>query len=126
MMIFINETAKAETLPKELWKPFVIMLSVYAPHLGEELWRKIGETESVVSASWPVWNEELCKDDSCTIVVQVNGKIRDKFEAALNEDKAALEKQALQTDGAKRFTDGKEIVKVITVPNKLVNIVVKG
>ena len=126
MMIFINETAKAETLPKEVWKPFVIMLSVYAPHLGEELWRKIGETESVVSASWPVWNEELCKDDSCTIVVQVNGKIRDKFEAALNEDKAALEKQALQTDGAKRFTDGKEIVKVITVPNKLVNIVVKG
>ena len=126
MMIFINETAKAEILPKEVWKPFVIMLSVYAPHLGEELWRKIGETESVVSASWPVWNEELCKDDSCTIVVQVNGKIRDKFEAALNEDKAALEKQALQTDGAKRFTDGKEIVKVITVPNKLVNIVVKG
>ena len=68
----------------------------------------------------------MCKDDSCTIVVQVNGKIRDKFDAALNEDKAALEKQALQTDGAKRFTDGKEIVKVITVPNKLVNIVVKG
>ncbi len=126
MMIFINETAKAETLPKELWKPFVIMLSVYAPHLGEELWRKIGETETVSRAQWPVWNEELCKDDSCTIVVQVNGKIRDKFEAALNEDKAALEKQALQTDGAKRFTDGKEIVKVITVPNKLVNIVVKG
>ena len=126
MMIFINETAKAETLPKEVWKPFVIMLSVYAPHLGEELWHKLGETETVSRAQWPVWNEELCKDDSCTIVVQVNGKIRDKFEAALNEDKAALEKQALQTDGAKRFTDGKEIVKVITVPNKLVNIVVKG
>ena len=126
MMIFINETAKAETLPKELWKPFVIMLSVYAPHLGEELWHKLGETETVSRAQWPAWNEELCKDDSCTIVVQVNGKIRDKFEAALNEDKAALEKQALQTDGAKRFTDGKEIVKVITVPNKLVNIVVKG
>ena len=126
MMIFINETAKAETLPKEVWKPFVIMLSVYAPHLGEELWHKLGETETVSRAQWPVWNEELCKDDSCTIVVQVNGKIRDKFEAALNEDKAALEKQALQTDGAKRFTDSKEIVKVITVPNKLVNIVVKG
>ncbi|MGP1522194.1 MAG: leucine--tRNA ligase [Treponema sp.] len=126
MMIFINETAKAETLPKELWKPFVIMLSAYAPHLGEELWHKLGETETVSRAQWPAWNEELCKDDSCTIVVQVNGKIRDKFEAALNEDKAALEKQALQTDGAKRFTDGKEIVKVITVPNKLVNIVVKG
>ena len=126
MMIFINETAKAETLPKELWKPFVIMLSVYAPHLGEELWHKLGETETVSRAQWPAWNEKLCKDDSCTIVVQVNGKIRDKFEAALNEDKAALEKQALQTDGAKRFTDGKEIVKVITVPNKLVNIVVKG
>ena len=126
MMIFINETAKAEALPKEVWKPFVIMLSVYAPHLGEELWHKLGETETVSRAQWPAWNEELCKDDSCTIVVQVNGKIRDKFEAALNEDKAALEKQALQTDGAKRFTDGKEIVKVITVPNKLVNIVVKG
>ncbi|WP_428768423.1 leucine--tRNA ligase [Treponema sp. HNW] len=125
MMIFINETSKAEKLAKEVWENFVIMLSVYAPHLGEELWQKLGKTETVSRAVWPSWDEQLCKDDNCTIVVQVNGKIRDKFEAALNEGKETLEKLALQTEGAKRFTDGKEIVKVITVPNKLVNIVVR-
>ena len=125
MMIFVNELSKLNELPEAAWKDFVVMLSAYAPHLGEELWQKAGGKESVSYERWPKWNEELCKDDTCTIVVQVNGKIRDKFEADLNESKENLEKTALATEGAKRYLEGKTPAKVIVVPNKLVNIVVR-
>lgn len=125
MMIFVNELSKLNELPEAAWKDFVVMLSAYAPHLGEELWQKAGGKESVSYERWPKWNEELCKDDTCTIVVQVNGKIRDKFEADVNESKENLEKTALATEGAKRYLEGKTPAKVIVVPNKLVNIVVR-
>ena len=125
MMIFVNELSKLNELPEATWKDFVVMLSAYAPHLGEELWQKAGGKESVSRAIWPKWNEELCKDDTCTVVVQVNGKIRDKFEADVNESKENLEKTALATEGAKRYLEGKTPAKVIVVPNKLVNIVVR-
>ena len=125
MMIFVNELSKLNELPEAAWKDFVVMLSAYAPHLGEELWQKAGGKESVSYERWPKWNEELCKDDTCTVVVQVNGKIRDKFEADVNESKENLEKTALATEGAKRYLEGKTPAKVIVVPNKLVNIVVR-
>ena len=125
MRIFVNELSKLNELPEAAWKDFVVMLSAYAPHLGEELWQKAGGKESVSRAIWPKWNEELCKDDTCTVVVQVNGKIRDKFEADVNESKENLEKTALATEGAKRYLEGKTPAKVIVVPNKLVNIVVR-
>ena len=125
MMIFVNELSKLNELPEAAWKDFVVMLSAYAPHLGEELWQKAGRKESVSYERWPKWNEELCKDNTCTIVVQVNGKIRDKFEADVNESKENLEKTALATEGAKRYLEGKTPAKVIVVPNKLVNIVVR-
>ena len=125
MMIFVNELSKLNELPEAAWKDFVVMLSAYAPHLGEELWQKAGGKESVSYERWPKWNEELCKDNTCTIVVQVNGKIRDKFEADVNESKENLEKTALATEGAKRYLEGKTPAKVIVVPNKLVNIVVR-
>ena len=125
MMIFVNELSKLNELPEAAWKDFVVMLSAYAPHLGEELLQKAGGKESVSYERWPKWNEELCKDNTCTIVVQVNGKIRDKFEADVNESKENLEKTALATEGAKRYLEGKTPAKVIVVPNKLVNIVVR-
>ena len=112
-------------MPEAAWKDFVVMLSAYAPYLGEELWQKAGGKESVSYERWPKWNEELCKDNTCTIVVQVNGKIRDKFEADVNESKENLEKTALATEGAKRYLEGKTPAKLIVVPNKLVNIVVR-
>ena len=125
MMIFVNELSKLNELSEAAWKDFVVMLSAYAPHLGEELWQKAGGKESVSYERWPKWNEELCKDNTCTIVVQVNGKIRDKFEADVNESKENLEKTALATEGAKRYLEGKTPAKLIVVPNKLVNIVVR-
>jgi leucyl-tRNA synthetase len=125
MMIFINDASKMESIPKALWSGFVKLLSPYAPHLGEELWEKLGNTNTIAYESWPTYKEELCQDDSCTIVVQINGKKRADFQAAINTDKAELEKQALSCEAVIRFMEGKSPVKVIVVPNKLVNIVIK-
>ena len=124
MMIFTNELSKFETFPKAVWAEFVKLLAPYAPHLGEELWAKLGNKDTIAYVEWPTYDEKLCADNSCTVVVQVNGKIRDKFEAAVGTDKATLEKTALAAAGAVKFMDGKAPKKVIVVQDKLVNIVV--
>ena len=125
MMIFINDVSKLDKIPRSLWTDFVKLISVYAPHLGEELWEKLGNKNTIAYESWPQFNEEFCKDSECTIMVSINGKMRDKFTAAINTPNAELEKIALETEGAKKFMEGKTPVKVIVVPNKLVNIVIK-
>ncbi len=124
MMIFTNELNKKDSFPKAVWAEFVKLLSPYAPHLGEELWQKLGNTDTIAYVSWPLYEEALCADDSCTIVVQVNGKIRDKFETSMGTAKAELEKIALSLPGAVKFMEGKSPKKVIVVQDKLVNIVV--
>ena len=125
MMIFINDVSKLDKIPRSLWTDFVKMISVYAPHLGEELWEKLGNDKTIAYESWPTYNEEFCKDSECTIMVSINGKMRDKFTAPINTSKEELEKTALATEGAVKFMEGKTPVKVIVVPNKLVNIVIK-
>jgi leucyl-tRNA synthetase len=125
MMVFSNELAKLTELPRSLWEPLVLMISVYAPHLGEELWEKLGHTGSVSRAAWPVWDEKLTADNQVTVVAQVNGKIRDKFTAAALTPKEELEKTALALPGVLKWIEGRSIVKIITVPDKIVNIVVQ-
>ncbi|MDR1105744.1 MAG: leucine--tRNA ligase [Treponema sp.] len=125
MMIYSAELAKLDRVPLSLWEPLVIMLSAYAPHLGEELWERLGHGESVSKAAWPAWDEKLTEDKEAVIVVQVNGKIREKFTAAAETGKEDLEKTALQMPGVLKWTAGKSIVKIVTVPGRLVNIVVK-
>jgi len=125
MMIYSNELVKLETVPPALWEPFVVMLSAYAPHLGEELWEKLGHSGSVSKTAWPAYDERLTIDNEVTIVVQVNGKIRDKFSAPQGTAGSELEKTARDLPGVHKWIDGKTIVKVIAVPGKLVNIVIK-
>ncbi|MGN0729686.1 leucine--tRNA ligase [Treponema sp.] len=125
MMIFINEASKFASIPKAMWKDFVLVLSPYAPHLGEELWQKLGAEKTIAYEKWPSFSEEFCKEDSIEIVVMINGKLRDKFEAAPGTDEDTLKKLAAETDGYRKFTDGKTVAKVIVVKDKLVNIVVK-
>ena len=125
MMIFINEISKLNEIPKAMWSDFVKVLSPYAPHLGEELWEKLGNKETIAYVQWPTYNEEFTKDDTKEIVVMVNGKLRDKFETAPDTPQEQLKEKALNLDGVKKYTDGHEIAKCIVVPNKLVNIVVK-
>ena len=125
MMIFINEVSKLPEVPKSMWADFVKVLSPYAPHLGEELWQKLGNDKTIAYESWPTVNADFAKDDEVQIVVMVNGKLRDKFMAASNTDQEELKATAFTLEGVKKFTDGHEVVKTIVVPNKLVNIVVK-
>ena len=125
MMIFVNELSKFDSIPTAIWTDFVKILSPYAPHLGEELWEKLGNKKSIAYETWPTYNEEFLKDDTKEIVVMVNGKLRDKFEAAPGSGDETLKTMAFDREGVKKHTDGKEVVKVIVVKDKLVNIVVK-
>ena len=125
MMVYSAELAKLPAVPASLWEPLVIMLAAYAPHLGEELWELLGRPASVSSAPWPAFDEALAADNELTIVIQINGKVRDKFTAPAGTPKASLEKTALASPALQKWLEGKTIAKVISVPDKLVNIVVK-
>jgi leucyl-tRNA synthetase len=124
MMIYSGELNKLDQVPPALWEPLLIMASAYAPHLGEELWERLGHRDSVSRAPWPGFDESLTIDEEVTIVVQVNGKMRDKFTAAVGTEKAELERIALALPGVSKWTEGRKVLKVISVPNKLVNVVV--
>ncbi|MCL1929501.1 MAG: class I tRNA ligase family protein, partial [Treponema sp.] len=123
MMIYSNELVKLKSIPVLLWEPLVKMVSCYAPHLGEELWEKLGHKTSVSKEPWPAWDENLCTESEATIVVQVNGKIRERFNSPTGRTKEELEKEALALPGLQKWLEGITIRKVITVPDKIVNIV---
>lgn len=125
MMIFINEISKLDSVPKAIWQDFVKILSPYAPHLGEELWHKLGNNESIAYVQWPVVNEDFAKDEEKTIVVMINGKLRGKFKAAPDSSDETLRSTAENNEDAKKFLEGKTIVKCVIVKDKLVNFVVK-
>jgi leucyl-tRNA synthetase len=100
------------------------MLGPYAPHLAEELWQRTGHAKSLVRETWPTWDEAFCADETKEIVVQVNGKIRERFTAASGTPEAELEKTALSLPKVQTWTQGKRVAKVVVVRDKLVNIVV--
>ena len=125
MMIFINEISKLDSVPKAIWQDFVKILSPYAPHLGEELWHKLGNNESIAYVQWPIVNEDFAKDEEKTIVVMINGKLRGKFKAAPDSSDETLRSAAENNEDAKKFLEGKTIVKCVIVKDKLVNFVVK-
>ena len=125
MMIFVNELSKQESIPRAMWSDFVKVISPYAPHLGEELWEKLGNKNTIAYESWPTINEDFLKDDAKTIVVMVNGKLRGKFQAAPGADDNTLIEAAKSAEGVEKFLEGKTIVKSVVVKDKLVNFVVK-
>ncbi len=102
------------------------LLSPIAPHISHVLWRELGYGDDVLSAAWPQVDESALVRDSIEMVVQVNGKLRGKVQVAAKADKASVEDAALADENVQRFIDGKQVVKVIVVPGKLVNVVVKG
>jgi leucyl-tRNA synthetase len=125
MMVYSNELVKLSGIPQALWSPFVIMISAYAPHLGEELWEKLGSQNSVSVCAWPSFDEELTRFDEATVVVQINGKIRDKFSVSAGTSREELEKTAFALPGLKKWLEGQTVIKVITIQDKLINIVLK-
>ena len=98
----------------------------FAPHIADELWEIIGNTTFTFEEEWPTFEEELTKEHKMNLVVQINGKIRETIPAKIGLTKEEYEKLAFDSEKIKKAVEGKEVVKVIVVPNKLVNIVVKG
>lgn len=124
MMIFANQLEKAEIIPVNIMKDFLKILSPFAPHLSEELWSKIGEKKSINLSIWPIYNEAKIKNEKISIVVSVNGRPRDNFTTDKMEISEAEAKEiALSLPTIKKWTNGCKIVKIIYVPNKLINIV---
>jgi leucyl-tRNA synthetase len=124
MMILVNESGLLESISKEFARNFLLILAPFAPHMTEELWRNIGEKPSIHRQEWPKYNAELIKEEEMTIVIQVNGKLRDNIVVASDASEEDIKKLAASSAKVKAFIVGKKTVKVIYVPNKLVNIVV--
>ena len=126
MMIFINDCYKNGKVNRKMLANFVLMLSCFAPHLGEELYQTLTHHEgSCAYEPWPSYDEKALVQNKAVIAVQVNGKMRGKFEAERTVDKDTLQQEAMNLDSVKPHLEGKNVVKVIVVPGKIVNIVVK-
>lgn len=125
MMIFINEFSKHDRLPKAGMEKFLILLAPFAPHITEEIWQEVlGHKDSIFLEKWPEFNEAMTRDDEIELVVQINGKVRDKMmvKAEISEEEA--KKVVLESEKIKKYTEGKEIKKIIFVKGKLVSMVI--
>ena len=125
MMVYINDLSRLESLPREAWEPFVLLLAPYAPHLAEELWAKAGHGPSVANVSWPKYVVEMTLDDEIQIVCQINGKVRAKLMLPRNASKEDIIAAAKANDNVMKYLENAQIVKEIVVPGKLVSFVVK-
>jgi len=124
MMEFVNAATKWGSAPRELLEPFVVLLAPYAPHVAEEFWALLGHTESLTYEPWPEVKEEYLVEDSVSIAVQVNGKLRGEITLALDADEAAAMAAAAEVENVVKFMDGKETKKIIYRAGKILNIVV--
>jgi leucyl-tRNA synthetase len=109
----------------EAVEALLLMLAPACPHVAEELWVRTGRPYSIHQKAWPTWDEEIAAEETITLVVQVNGKVRDRIDVPVDVDREKAQELALATDGARRHTASKEILKVVVVPGRLVNIVVR-
>jgi leucyl-tRNA synthetase len=123
---FEDDSEQGRAVMQEALQAMTLMLSPMVPHISHHLWQALGKEGAVMMQAWPSVDESALVRDSIEVVVQVNGKLRGKIEVPANADKAAVETAAREESNVQRFIEGKEVVKVIVVPGKLVNIVVKG
>lgn len=125
MMIFINSVYKEDVFPREYAEGFIKLLNPVAPHISEEIWEMLGHHGTMAFEPWPVYDDSKIVEDTKEIAVQVNGKVRATITISVDEDEESIKEKALNVENVKRHTDGKEIVKVIVIKGKIVNIVVK-
>ncbi len=121
---FTDESDQGKAIRQEVLESIVLMLAPIIPHLSHQLWEELGHDSIIIDHQWPQYDESALVKDTIEMVVQVNGKVRSKIEVSSSADKSICETTALEDEKVLRFIDGKEIRKVIVVPNKLVNIVV--
>ncbi len=125
MMEFCNELTRQKASSRILLETLVLCLSPFAPHIGEELWQRLGHKESLAYHAWPTYDESLCVDDTVTMAVQVNGKLRAQLELPKGIDQASAFAAARQNANVQKFIDGKTVVREVFVPNRLLGFVVK-
>lgn len=123
MMIFVNEANKVDALPITYIEGFIQVLAPIAPHMTEEIWKKLGHTVSVTKAAWPVYDEKFLVEDEVEVVFQVNGKVKSRSSVPAAATKEELTDIAMADEKVKEAIEGKQVRKVIAVPGKLVNIV---
>ncbi len=124
-MICVNELTSMKCSSREVLSDLIVLLAPFAPHVSEELWHALGNESTVCDAIWPVCNEEYIKEDNVTYAVSFNGKARFNMTVAAGTDSKEVEQLAISSENSSKWLEGKNIVKVIVVPNKIVNIVVK-
>jgi leucyl-tRNA synthetase len=132
LMEFTNYLAKVKdegAVNVSVWKEAIdtllLLLAPTAPHLAEELWQQVGHSYSIHNHSWPGWDEELAKEEAFTLVIQVNGKLRDRIMVPVSITEDEAKQTALNSQRLKSYIGGKQIAKVVYVPGRLVNIVVR-
>lgn len=123
LMTYVNYLSDKEKIAVELYETLIKLMCPFTPHLCEEMWARLGKDSFAVAENWPVFNPDLVEDNVVSIAVQLNGKMRGVIEMPKDASKDEVEKAAFSLENVKRQTEGKEIRKVIVVPNKIVNIV---
>ena len=124
-MICVNELSQQKCKSKEMIKNLVILIAPFAPHIAEELWEMLGEQGSVCDAQWPTWNEEYLVESSVKMGVAFNGKTRFEIQVAADADNASIEAMVRADERTAKYVEDKQIVKIIIVPKRMVNIVIK-
>ena len=124
-MIAVGELAQQKCTSRSVLEPFVVLLAPFAPHICEELWQALGHEGSVCDAPWPALDEQYLKEDSVTLSVSFNGKTRFTLDFPADASKEAIQEATLASPQAQKYLEGKQVVKVIVVPGRIVNIVVK-
>ncbi|MDH5601417.1 MAG: leucine--tRNA ligase, partial [Gammaproteobacteria bacterium] len=125
LLKFNDDSDQGRAVIQESLQSIVLLLSPIVPHITHELWKVLGQSSKLLDQAWPKVDESALVKDSLQIIVQVNGKLRSRIEVAASAEKTEIEQAAMDDENVKRFTDGKQVVKVIVVPGKLVNIVVR-
>ena len=124
-MICVNELSQQKCKNKEMLKTLVVLIAPFAPHIAEELWEMLGEQGSVCNAQWPTWNEEFLVESQAKMGVAFNGKTRFEIQVAADADNAAIEALVRADERTAKYVEDKQIVKIIIVPKRMVNIVIK-
>lgn len=124
-MICVNELQKQKCHNQEVLTDLIVLLAPFAPHIAEELWESLGHKTSICDAKWPSYDEKYLKEDNVTMTVSFNGKARYTINVAADADNETIQKTAMENEAAHKYMDGKTIIKVIVVPKRIINIVLK-
>jgi len=126
---YLSKVQEVKNISAPLWHESItyllLLLAPTTPHLAEELWARTGHPYSIHNQSWPEWDEELAKEEEITLVIQINGKLRDKLIVPISITETEARELTLCRERVKTYTDGKEITNIIYVPQRVINIVAK-